>query len=138
MTSSIQNNTAGGDWNDAGLWNGGIPDSSTADALLAAAGSYAITITNETETVDSATLDAVGATLDIESVGFLELTGSLAEFFLAAGTLDLDGGAIEGGTIDATGGYITVTTNSSVSSLTQISGTLSIAAGQTLGYVDKP
>jgi hypothetical protein len=102
MTSSIWNTGTSGGWGTIGSWSGGIPNSTTADATIAAAGTYTVTVeTGKTYTVDSVTLNDSSAILDI--VGTLNLAGTLALMNIAAGTLEL-AGAVSGGTVDITGG----------------------------------
>ncbi|MBV9859841.1 MAG: hypothetical protein JO038_07045 [Alphaproteobacteria bacterium] len=103
--SASWDTASNGDWNTGNDWSGGIvPNSNMADATIDLAGNYTVTIAgNESETVDTATLDASGAVLDIQ--GALTLTGSTAELLIEDGTVDLQG-RIVGGTIDQTGGTL--------------------------------
>jgi len=85
-----------GDWSDGSNWSGGVPDSSTATATIAAKGDYTVAISAtesnlEIETVNTALLDASGATLQI--AGILEPVKS---FSALDGVVALAGGAIDG------------------------------------------
>jgi hypothetical protein len=91
------------DWNTAADSSpaGGPPDAATAVAVIAAAGSYSVSIAGgESETVHSVTLNHAGATLSV--AGTLTLTGARGTLAVTAGVLDLTG-TIEGGTINDAG-----------------------------------
>jgi len=90
-----------GDWSDAAHWSGGEPNSTDARADIAAPGTYTVTVSaDDTIAADQVSLDAVGATLQVD--GTLDLSGDLD---LQAGILDLGaGGSLTGGTIELGGG----------------------------------
>ena len=97
MSTSIWKGLTG-DWGEATKWTGGVPDGTTADALIDAAGTYGVTVAAaESFTVRNLTLDDPGATLSV--AGTLNLTN---RFNLDAGTLALSG-SIVAGTIAANG-----------------------------------
>jgi hypothetical protein len=121
MTSSIWNTGTSGGWGTIGNWSGGIPNSTTAEATIAAAGTYTVTIeTGKTYTVDTVTLNDGSAILDI--VGTLNLAGSLAVMNISSGTLAL-AGVVSGGTVDINNG----------SMLEDLGGTLKNTASFFLG-----
>ncbi len=97
-------NGASGGWGTIANWSGGIPNAATADATIAAAGTYTVTVEpGRTYTVDSVTLNDSTAALDV--VGTLDLAGSLALMAVDSGTLEL-AGAISTGTVDINGGTL--------------------------------
>jgi hypothetical protein len=107
MTEFTWNSSTSGDWYASADWDGGaVPNGAEANAVIAAAGSYAVQISGaDTVTVGSLELNAAGATLDV--AGMLVLGGTSDTFDLSGGTLLLDsGGMVSAGTIDATGGTL--------------------------------
>jgi hypothetical protein len=85
-----------GDWMTGADWMGGVPNSASANATIAAGGTYAVDISSgESVTAASVTVNDNGATLQI--YGTLNLGGTLN---LKAGALFLEG-TINGGTINA-------------------------------------
>ena len=99
-------NGISGDWNTAADWTpaGGPPNASTATAVVAAAGTYVVTI-DMSETANAVTLNAAGADLNITATGSLTLAGTSPTLMLNAGTFDLAGELI-GGTVTAGGANI--------------------------------
>jgi hypothetical protein len=146
MTSYSWNGGSGG-WGTISNWSGGIPNSATADATIAAAGTYTVTVENaKTYTVDSVTLNDATAILDV--AGTLDLAGSLALMNIDSGTLEL-AGLVSGGTIDlnnnvliAAGGTISKTTSFSQGGggFINLNGSSLTLAGTSLlqGYITGP
>jgi fibronectin-binding autotransporter adhesin len=123
MTTSTWNVSTSGDWSDASDWSGGVPNSSTATATIAEAGSYTVDIAfGESFTVGSVTLNDANATLDI--AGTLDLTNTLT---LTAGTLELSG-TINGGTIDTGGGTFVCNSYSGALNGVAVDGTINLNA----------
>jgi fibronectin-binding autotransporter adhesin len=119
MTTSNWNVSASGDWSDASDWSGGVPNSSSDDAVIAQSGTYTVTIgSGESFTVGSITLNDANATLKIG--GKLDLANTLT---LTAGTLNLTG-TIDGGTIDTAGG--TLNADGGTLAATTVQGTINL------------
>jgi fibronectin-binding autotransporter adhesin len=95
-------NGVNGDWSDSEDWTGGVPNSSSANAVISAAGSYEVTISaGETFTVASVSMTDKTATLALEGTAALTVTGAFAN----SGALHLDSSKRDGGgslTIDGT------------------------------------
>jgi hypothetical protein len=126
MTQFVWKTGVNGTWDTAGDWVGGVvPNSTTADVTIA---SGAVDIASGTSfTVDSVTLTAVAATLEVQ--GILNLGGTLDKLTVGSGTLDLaSGGTIANGTIIAGTGAVSFGTNAMLDNVTYI-GNLNIAAG---------
>jgi hypothetical protein len=101
MTEVSWRGTSGGDWSTKADWVGGAVPTASDDAVIDAAGKYAVTITSA-DAARSLTVNDAGATVTIGSGGSLSLLGALA---VQAGTVQLDtGGTINGGVLSATGG----------------------------------
>jgi autotransporter passenger strand-loop-strand repeat protein len=101
MASSTWNGGSGG-WGTIANWTGGVPNAATADATIAASGSYIVTVeSGDTYTIDSVGVSDGGALLDV--VGTLSLAGALALANITAGTLEL-AGVLAGGTLDIQSG----------------------------------
>lgn len=102
-----------GNWTDASRWstnpfyptNGNGSPNYRAE-ILATGSSYTITL-NSAVTLDSLLLSSSNATIAHTS-GTLSLLGTAT---LSAGTYQLNGGTIAGGTIDNTASHLTVTSN---------------------------
>jgi collagen type I alpha len=96
MTTTVSWATGvSGDWNTPSAWSGGsTPNSSTIDVVIAAAGTYTVTISgSESETADSVTLNDPGATLAV--AGTLNFPVSSARTLsVTQGTVLLEGGNI--------------------------------------------
>jgi len=123
MTTSTWNVAANGDWSDASDWSGGVPNSSTASATIAEAGTYTVDIAAaETFRVGSVTVNDAGATFEID--GTLNLTNTLT---LAAGALNLTG-TINSGTIDTGSG--TFTSNGGMLNSVAVDGTINLDMSQ--------
>ena len=102
MPTSTWLSAVNADWTNGADWNGGVPNAFTDDALIAAAGSYAVGIAaGESIEADAVTLDAANATLSARG-RTLSLGATLA---LEAGTLAL-AGTLQGGTVAAGGGVL--------------------------------
>ncbi len=95
-------NGVNGDWSDSADWTGGVPNGSSANAVISAAGSYEVTISSgEAFTVASVSMTDASATLALEGAAALTVTGAFAN----SGALDLDESGVDGGgslTIDGT------------------------------------
>lgn len=95
-------NGVNGDWSDSADWTGGVPNSSSANAVISAAGSYEVTISSgEAFTVASVSMTDASATLALEGAAALTVTGAFAN----GGAVDLDASGVDGGgslTIDGT------------------------------------
>ena len=119
-----------GNWNVPGNWSGGLPGS-TDDALIAVSGTYTVTL-SDTETVNTATLNATGATLAIASGGQLI---PLTDLVLDAGTLSLAGKITatqvidNGGSLVVQGGTLSGVTWQGLLANTTAGGTLHIVNG---------
>ena len=101
MASSNWNGGSGG-WGTLANWTGGIPNAASADAQIAAGGSYVVTVeSGDTYTIDSVSVTDGGALLNV--AGTLNLSGTQALANIAAGTLEL-AGAITGGAVDINSG----------------------------------
>lgn len=125
--------SSNGSWDTGTNWNtGSAPDSFSADATIAAPGTYTVSILGgQSFELDSLTLSDQGANLDL--AGTLDLSGGsgnviddlLGSYFpYGAGTIDLDGGTLFGattltalvettttGTIDGSAGRLTTNEN---------------------------
>jgi hypothetical protein len=126
MTQFVWKTGVNGTWDTAGDWVGGAyPNSNTADVTIA---SGAVDIAPGTSfTVDSVTLTAAAATLEVQ--GILNLGGTLDRLTVGSGTLDLaSGGTIANGTIIAGTGAVSFGTNAMLDNVTYI-GNLNIATG---------
>jgi hypothetical protein len=99
---------ASGTWATAGDWSAGTPASGS-DIVITQAGTYTITAA-QAETVQSVVLDAPGATLFLEApldvadtfsmdAGALYLSNGAS---VLAGSFDLNGGLLEGPSVDIT------------------------------------
>jgi hypothetical protein len=76
MSNSSWNVASSGDWNTPADWLGGVPDSATANAIIALPGTYTVDIGGgESVTAASVTLNNATATLRID--GALNLGGVL-------------------------------------------------------------
>ena len=73
-------------------------------AVIAAPGSYTVTVTTP-EDVGSVRLNDPGAILDIQSSGTLAVSGPVV---VRSGILFLDGGSIDGGTVQTSSGATTI------------------------------
>src|SRR5580693_1653954 len=120
MTTSDWNVSTSGDWSDASDWSGGVPNSSSDDAVIAKSGTYTVTIgSSESFTVGSVTLNDANATLEID--GTLNLANTLT---LTEGTLNLTG-TIDGGTIDTASGTFTASSGADLKGVT-VDGTINV------------
>jgi hypothetical protein len=126
--------TGNGDWITGADWGGTSPNSTAADATIAAAGSFEVSIAGgERFTVDSVTLANPAATLLIE--GQLNLSGTRNLLQIDAGSVEL-GGVIQGGTIVQAGGSLVLDAGAQLVGVTVLgeltgpaSGALSISGG---------
>ncbi len=109
-----------GDWSLATGWANGQPPSATDTALIAAPGSYLITLFG-TAAVGGLTMAAPGA--EFYDAGALAVSGTLA---LQSGTLALAYGAIDGGTLALSGG--TFQTTGGTLDGVAVQGTLDLSA----------
>ena len=101
--------TVSGSWNSSNWTPSGFPNASTDQADITSAGTYTITVAaGQTYQLDALVLDDANATLEID--GTLDFTGTDKTFALEAGTLLLAGGVIEGATIEASGGVLSLST----------------------------
>jgi hypothetical protein len=89
-----------GNWTTASDWTGGVVPGAGDDVTIDAEGAYGVTISSAAA-ADSLTLNDASATLLVNQHGTFSVGSSVA---LSAGTLELDGGRINGGTIASTGG----------------------------------
>ena len=113
-------NGGSGGWGTIANWTGGIPNSSTADATIAAAGTYTVTLESaKTYTVDSATLNDSTAILDI--AGTLDLAGTLALLNLASGTLEV-AGLVSGGTVNLNSGNTLIAAGGTINATQLVQG----------------
>jgi hypothetical protein len=130
-TTSNWVNTAGGAWDVSANWSGSVvPNSTSADAVIAASGSYTVTLlSTETITLDALTLDDSGATLTL--AGSLDFAGAANTVMLEAGTLAITStGMLRSGTIDQAGG--TLALNGGTFDAVTVLGSLTFGAGQAL------
>ncbi len=100
-----------GDWSEPSYWSSGVPDNGTQTfaAVIAAVGSpYTVTLSYNC-TINGLTLNSGDATLR-HTAGTLSVLSSPIN--LAAGTFQLAGGVINGGTISGSGGAKLVMTAS--------------------------
>jgi fibronectin-binding autotransporter adhesin len=100
MTTYTWTTGVSGDWATATDWTpaGGPPDTTTAVALIDAAGTFTVGIADgESFTANQVTLHAAGAALSVTGGGTLNLSGSKPELTVIAGTLDVAGGISGGG-----------------------------------------
>ena len=79
-----------GDWSTPADWSADAVPGPSDDVVMAAAGSYTVTITTS-QAIGSVLLNDAGATLDIQSGGTLAIGGSLTA---QSGTLQVDGGTL--------------------------------------------
>jgi fibronectin-binding autotransporter adhesin len=93
-----------GTWGTPNYWTpAGPPNASTAQAVIDTAGTYTVTVgAGDTYQLDTLVLDDANATLAVD--GTLDFDGTARTIALEAGTLTLQGGVIEGATIEASGG----------------------------------
>lgn len=87
MTVFAWNSGTGGDWGTASDWKGDVQPGTTDTASITTAGTYTITV-DSAETIAGVTLNAAGATLQVNST--LTVNGILA---VKAGTLDVSADA---------------------------------------------
>ena len=85
------NNASGGNWNLGSNWSGGVVPAAGQNALIDAAGSYTVSLTDN-RSIAAVTINNSTATL-AQTAGDLSATGL---FSLQAGTLHLTGGRILG------------------------------------------
>src|SRR5271165_2626211 len=98
--------TVSGSWNSSNWTPSGYPNASTDQADITSAGTYTVTVaTGQTYQLDALVLDDANATLQVD--GTLNFTGTDKTFALEAGTLQLNG-VIEGATIEASGGVLSL------------------------------
>ncbi len=113
-------NGGSGGWGTIANWTGGVPNSTTADATIAAAGTYTVMVESaKTYTVDSVTLANSTAVLDI--AGTLDLAGTLALLDLSSGTLDI-AGLVSGGTVDLNNGNTVVAAGGTINAAQLVQG----------------
>ena len=108
MTTFNWKTAGSGDWNTPQSWDlGSVPNSGSADAVIALPGAYTVTIAGgESFALDALRLNDTAAVLEI--AGTLSFNGIVNVLALQAGTLQLENGAIiSGGTISQTGGAFT-------------------------------
>ena len=116
MTTYHWKSATSADWGIAADWDkGSVPTTASADAVIAAAGTYVVTYgtLDNGDTLDSLTLGAGGATLDVGAL--LTLAGSRA-VDVAAGTLALvDGADLVNAKVTLAGGVATFSGTSTLS-----------------------
>src|SRR5579862_2527857 len=93
-----------GDWSNPFDWSTGSAPDPTDEAVLAAPGSYTVTVATP-DTAGSVVLNDPGATLDIQSGGTLAVGGSVV---VQSGAVDIQGSGFFGGGTLAIGGALTV------------------------------
>ena len=118
---------ASGDWSLATGWANGAPPSASDTALIAAPGSYLVTLFG-TAAVGGLTMASSGA--EFYDAGALALSGTLA---LQSGTLALAYGAIDGGTLALSGGVFQ-TTGGTLDGVA-VQGTLDLSAANATLFV---
>lgn len=111
-----------GDWNQASDWSGGSVPDSVDNVLVAASGTYAITITQEHEAARSLTIDSAGATVQMVD-SRLDIGRVLA---IESGTLTLDDSELKGETL-ATGSSGSFVAHSGTLSGVTYEGTLDLS-----------
>jgi hypothetical protein len=103
-TEATWSAAASGSWTDPTKWstNPSYPSDSTYDAFLSATGSaYTVTLSSSTG-IDNISISSANASLD-QTAGTLTLAGT---FNASAGTYQLSGGTVTGGTLESTGGMV--------------------------------
>jgi hypothetical protein len=127
MTTYKWQTGVSGDWSITGDWTpAGTPNAATDDAVIAAGGTYAVSIgAGESFTVGGVTLDAAAATLSVASGGTLILAGTAA-VIVNQGTFQLDG-LLQGGTIESAGGTAQFGGNATLNGVTWL-GQMTIAS----------
>ena len=121
------------DWATAADWTpSGPPNAANADATIAVAGAYNVTIgAAESILVDSLTFDPATAGVLLVN-GTLSLGGTLAAMNMSSGTVKLSG-TIAGGALTLTGGVLSDTGTGVISSAAFLNGgTVSVAVTKTL------
>ncbi len=103
MATSTWTTAADGLWGTASNWTGGVPDASTADAIVDVAGNFTVSLGVNSFVVDSLVLNDAGATLLVD--GHLALAGITKQLDLTAGTMRVTG-TLSGGTVMAAGGTL--------------------------------
>ncbi len=138
-----------GNWNNAGFWTSGRPNSSTT-AFIQAPGDYTVTL-GGTAVTDTVVLNAVGATLSEKSAGsltanFLDVengvailrgTNTIGAIDITGGTLEFsNGGALGAAGIDVEGGALVGLGTATVTNALTMSGDssdeIAAAHGKTL------
>jgi hypothetical protein len=110
-----------GNWGTPGNWlQDSVPNSTTAEVTIASATNIGVTIAAaQTFTADSVTLDSTGVTLEV--AGLLTLGGATDELDVNAGTLNVaSGGTIANGTIDASGGVVSLSNRATLDDITYV------------------
>jgi fibronectin-binding autotransporter adhesin len=130
MTTSSWTSAVSGDWSTAASWSpAGPANAATADAVIAVAGAYTVTIAaGESFLVDSLTFDpATSGVLALN--GKLTLGGTLAELTESSGTINL-AGTLAGGTLTLNGGLLNDAGAGVITSAINLNGgTVAIASG---------
>jgi hypothetical protein len=116
-----------GDWTLASGWSLGNPPAATDTAVLAAPGSYAVTLFGAAS-VAGLTLAAAGA--EFYDAGSLAFSGTVA---LQSGTLALAYGTLSGGTLSMAGGQL-LSSGGTLDGMA-VQGTLTLAAPQSVLFV---
>ena len=133
MTTYSWKNAVSGDWSATTGWSPAGPvDATTADAVIAIAGAYTVSIAAaENFLVDSLTFaPTTGGVLALD--GKLTLGGALAVLTEGSGTINL-AGTIAGGTLTMNGGVLNDAGAGVITSAIDLNGgTLAIATGQNL------
>ena len=132
MTSYSWNTATSGNWATPGLWTpAGPPDAVTADATIAVAGTYDVTIgATEAFSVDSLTMSDANAALSL--LGTLTLGGVTQTLNLDAGTI-VASGLISGGTVVVAGGTLDMAASLTYAGAFNANrGRVTLASGSTL------